>query len=466
MESSLYKISEKLKSLFSQHTLDSAAEKSSFIQRSSSKINPLNFLILMVLHMTKNSFQSLTAMTDILANLSGGVKITPQGLSERLGKKSTLRFLRRCYSALLRDCTGSRIDKIKNKGLLCEFHRVFIEDSTSCQLHQSLATSYKGTGGSAYKAGYKVHLTWEALTGSIHRLETTASSVPDQSTAGNILPTLKKGDLVIRDLAYFALPIFNEISERKAFFLSRMQQGVKIYTVDGRAIEDMSAHIDKHYPNANIVELNVLIGSAQKLPVRLIAYRCSSRVLAERLRKKRNNCRKRGTTLSKKSKHWVKFSFFITNVPEQLWKASVVGTVYRIRWDIEMVFKSWKSQMNIHIIKGKSKERVECFIVSRLIAICILNAYFSSVKRYLYDIYAKELSMFKFISWVLRNDRFLLIASPGAFEAELIKIIKTSTVDLCKQKRSRRTTLELLETSESFFEGYLSPLKRTPEGLA
>ena len=299
--------------------------------------------------------------------------------------------------------------------------------------------------GDGCKAGYKIHLVWEAISGSIQNLSITGSNVTDQSTAWNTLKLLQKDDLVIRDLGYFSTSIFSRINKQGAFFLSRFKQRVNVYTLEGEKIDNLPKYIDQKYPHSSVIELNVLIGSNEKSPVRLIAYRVPEKVMAQRLRKKKGIARTARRTLSKESKSYCKFTFLITNVPEDIWPAEILGIVYKLRWQIELVFKSWKSLANIDLIKGKSENRAHCFILGRLIAVLIITMFFSCIKRYVEGEWSRELSLHKFMLWVLQDQRFLLIACPLDFERELLRKINESILDLCKQRRSRATTQDALE---------------------
>ncbi|MFT4554004.1 MAG: hypothetical protein ACI9S8_002649 [Chlamydiales bacterium] len=244
---------------------------------------------------------------------------------------------------------------------------------------------------------------------------------------------------------------------------SRLKQNPKIYTTNGKEIKNLPEYIDRYFPNDSVVEIAVLIGGIQKVPVRLIAYRVPEEILNQRSRKQNRSAQKKGRTVSKKSKQWVRFTFLITNVSIEVWKAKVIGTVYKLRWEIENIFKNWKSNLEIHLMKGTSKERIACFIISRLMAIFIMTMYFSILRVYIYDKYERELSFHKFIKWFLRDRRLLLIVNPEFLERELIQILDTNSLGLCKQKRNRLTTLELLEQSIEFPEIYLQNYQK--EGL-
>jgi Transposase DDE domain len=221
----LEQITSKIKSIFSQGSIDKLAYESGFIRRSTNKINPLNFIILMTLSMSMNSLYSLEGMSDILAGLKGGIKISAQALSQRINGINAARFLRRCLSAILTDKLADPVTSLSRKGLLSTFNRVLLEDSTSCELNENLSSFYKGCGGCSYKAGYKINLVWDALSGSIKHLTVTGSHKSDQSFCNDIISSLEKTDLVIRDLGYFSIPIFSEIHSREAYFLSRLKRG-------------------------------------------------------------------------------------------------------------------------------------------------------------------------------------------------------------------------------------------------
>ncbi len=64
---------------------------------------------------------------------------------------------------------------------------------------------------------------------------------------------------------------------------------------------------------------------------------------------------------------------YITNVAQEVLSAKVVRIVYGLRWQVELMFKNWKSLLNIHILKGTRPERIKCILYGRLMTITMMT---------------------------------------------------------------------------------------------
>jgi len=60
-------------------------------------------------------------------------------------------------------------------------------------------------------------------------------------------------------------------------------------------------------------------------------------------------------------------------VTDQILSAKEIISTYKLRWQIELIFKTWKSNLNIHKVKPVKQERMECQLIAKLIWI-LLNA--------------------------------------------------------------------------------------------
>lgn len=67
----------------------------------------------------------------------------------------------------------------------------------------------------------------------------------------------------------------------------------------------------------------------------------------------------------------MRYNTFITNVCCSILPVAVIRKTYYLRWQIELVFKTWKSFFRIDKIKKVKKERLECQLLAKLLWILI-----------------------------------------------------------------------------------------------
>lgn len=234
---------DQVKSLFKEQEVNRLAKESKLIQRSTGKLNPMVFLIVMIVEMSLLGTHSLRAMCELFTQY-GGMSMTPQALSSRLNGAAAVSFFKKALSLILNSKLSNAINDVQQKGILSRFRNVYLEDSTTCTLHEHVADAFKGSGGDGCKAGYKVHTVWNAIKRCLEHFYVTPSSTTDQSQSFEILKHLKQGDLILRDLGYFSLPCFKKIHELGAYFLSRLKAGIKVYTSEGFLIGDIVKFIE------------------------------------------------------------------------------------------------------------------------------------------------------------------------------------------------------------------------------
>ncbi len=198
---------------------------------------------------------------------------------------------------------------------------------------------------------------------------------------------------------------------------------------------DLCLFLEKEFSTKDIVDLNVFI-TEKKVLVRMVVYRCSEEVTNQRCRLANEAAKKQGRTVSKAHKTLSKYSLYITNVPLTIWKAEIIGTIYILRWQIELIFKCWKSVCQIHVLKGTKPQRIQVLILSRLIQLSIYTIIYGIIQRYAENILKREVSMYKVFCWLKGEDEFYNILSIGLGEKEVKRLIKRSSKDKRKQRNS------------------------------
>lgn len=440
-----------LQRVINKKTVEELAWESKLIQRTSSKILGLDFLISMLIASADAEHASLEKISDIFHSINYRVKIKPQSIMERLNSESAPCFFQKIFKNIVKAQFDKYVSLI-SADLLQSFKKILIQDSSSMDLNGKLSTFFKGSGGRASKASIKIDVIYDFKTKRYEHIKLTDHSEADQKLGVNVLDFISTNTLVIRDLGYLRMDCIIKIDAMKAFFLSRMKNSTCVYLNREDENElDISEYMYRNNRNETMVDVEVYI-TKQKIPVRLIAYRVPAAIAAERRRKAHATAKKQGRTLTKKSLSLLDFSIFITNVPKEIWPTGVVGTIYRLRWQIELLFKSWKSRLKLDYLTGINPNRIEAMIYVRMILVIIINEIYK-VLDYIGHCAEIEVSMYKVYNWIKSENRLrrVLIGKLSWWEER--HLANLVAMSMSKQKRkNRKTSLQAIYESDFYYQ--------------
>ena len=341
--------------------------------------------------------------------------------------------------------------------LLCLFNRILVQDSTICILNEKLKNEYPGSGGSASKSSLKIDLIHEVKTGAIVKVSISEGNKPDIKESMEIVKEIKNGDLVLRDLGYSKQDSLAEITEKKGYFVSRCHPKWNIYLdVNDKSSIDLGSHLRHNHRNSNRIETDVYIGDKRK-EYRLIAYRVSEKSANERRRKCHRQAisKNNGKTASQARLALCDFVILITNIPLSMVTSEVIGTIYRIRWSIELIFKTWKSLLNLQLnLTGSKKTRIDCFVYTILILALLTMMIYGWMKKEKVEFVENELSFDKLTKWLLSREGYEWLLWQSLPKLE--KSLKNDYRGIKKQKRKRKTTLSRVVSCESYGDEFIS----------
>jgi len=167
--------------------------------------------------------------------------------------------------------------------------------------------------------------------------------------------------------------------------------------------------------------------------------------------RRRSKAKKKGRKPTKKHLYLQNWSMYITNAGEDKLPTKAVSTVYRLRWYIEIVFKSWKSYHGLDQVRGEREERIECFIYGRLIMMVIMTFLFGSIKRHVWQTKGREASLLKVIGHFQDKAKKMLsvITDLKAFA----RILYTEFVEACRlclmDSRKRLSTAQKVKLANA-----------------
>jgi hypothetical protein len=358
-------IGQKITSFFAE-TVEAVARETKFVQRRSA-LNGLNFLKVMVFGYLENPQASLSDLAKVCLDLE--VLITPQGLDERVNPFSVA-FLKAMYS--------QAFEMFKNRTplplpVLKQFSAINLVDSSVKELSDSMVAEYPGCGGNGAQASLKIQLVFDFLCGNLQQIRLQAGRAADQAYR-DYLAVVEQGSLTIADLGYFCLDALRAIAEKGAYFLIRYLYPTALLTPQGDRI-DLLALLRSE--TTHYIDLPVLLGCQpqHRIPCRLIALRLPQAVAEERRRKAIAHAAKRskGEILSKDYLYLLGWTLFLTNASTSMLSVAQVTCLYRVRWQIELIFKLWKSYCGLNAIGPWRKDRTWSEFYAKMIGIILAH---------------------------------------------------------------------------------------------
>ncbi|WP_155251456.1 IS4 family transposase, partial [Bacillus thuringiensis] len=363
-----------------------------------------------------------------------GTVLSPEGLNKRFNEKSVL-FLKHIFSLLLQQkvCEQTHI----SNQLYAHFKRIRIMDATMFQVPNTLEHIYPGSGGCAQTAGIKIQLEYDLHSGQFLNFQVGPGKNNDKTFGTECLNTLRPGDLCIRDLGYFSLEDLDQMDQRGTYYISRLKLNTNVYVKNpspeyfkNGAIKKQSEYIqinviqilNQLQPGETIEYQQAYIGDKQQLFSRLIFHRLTEAQLKKRLEKIAEKEKSKHKIYSDKSKLAAGLNVYVTNAPWEWVPMEQVHELYTLRWQIEIVFKTWKSLFDINHCRTVKQERIECHLYGKLIAIFLCSSTMFKMRQLLLQKKQKELSEYKAIG-MIQDHLFLLYQAIQKNTQEITKLL-------------------------------------------
>jgi len=330
------------------------------------------------------------------------------------------------------------------------FNRVLIFDSSRWDIDPQLKHILPGSGGGASDANCKLQAGYEYKTGTLGFFAVTEGIRPDQDYSRCLSDFVKTGDLMLADLGYFKLTVFQALATQGAFFLSRFLVGTTLHQADTQNKMDLIQRLQKC--TGNFLEMNVLMGKDEsKVACRLICLRVREEVGNTRRMKLYRRARKNGHTPSQMHLTLCDWTLFVTNATADMLPCERILTLYRLRWQIELIFKQLKSVLRIHVSNTANEYRLKCELYGKLIMAVLTHCFHASLNEHLWNTQSREISFDKFYKRVQERAFFFLrqflLSVSDAIKTILREIRKLARACIKSRQPSRKTTLELLEIS-------------------
>ena len=387
------------------------------------------------------------SLNDISADYlrEKGINVSKQSLDERINQKA-VSFIK----ALVLKSIEQEL-KSENGLSMKEFKRLKIKDSTSFQITERLSEAYPGSGGGGSNAGIRIQCEYDYLEGNLTDLSINAFNRQDQNDSIATLSQIEAKDLIIRDLGYINIKLLKGILSKDASFLSRLNSGTQVYEKKDdkyKVVDFEQIRREMKKNGQETIEMYVYIGS-DKLKVRMILSLVSEEVYQTRMKRyNKEKKKKQHNTISASKKVRAHFNIFITNLSSEQLPKEQAWSLYRLRWQIEIFFKVWKSIIEIDKIKAVKKERLELYLYSKLLLIVLGWKIIRQVQDRLYKYEKKAISIlksFKTVLTLLSEKGLLILQNINDLRCAIVEMYKIGREKhILEKRKGKQTSLEVL----------------------
>jgi Transposase DDE domain len=343
-------------------TADAAARASRFVQRTS-PLGGATFTQTLVFGFLANPNAALEELAQTAATL--GVEVSPQALDQRFTESAALCLERVLSTAITRVVAAAPVAI----PILERFTAVYLQDSSTIVLPDALAAVWQGCGGRQPEhtlAAVKLQVRVDLRTGRLEGPQLQDGRASDHAPA---LPTsLVPGSLRLADLGYWSLEDLQTLDHQGVFWLSRLQAATAVYDAQGQR-RDVVTWLETH--GGDSVEMPIRLGATHQLPARLLAVRVPQEVADQRRRRLRAEARRKGKTVSATRLALAAWTILVTNVPPDRLSIQEALVLARTRWQIELLFKLWKSQGRVDESRSSKPWRVLCEVYAKLLAMVV-----------------------------------------------------------------------------------------------
>lgn len=363
MASSVEDIADALQIVF-LGTAERVARPTGFVQRKSKLTGPA-FVQGLTFGWLDKPNATLEELAQGIKKL--GVTISPQALDQRFTPQAAAWLLGVLQDAVSRVVTSDPVAV----PILQRFRGgVCLLDATSLTLPDALADVWRGCGSRhpyGGRAALKLQVQLNLLNGQLTGPFPEAGRASDQRSVLQHAP-LAPETLRLADLGYFCLATFAERSRQGVYWLSRLEYGTKVY--DAAGTKWSLAKFLQQQPKGP-VDAAVQVGVAERLACRLVAVPVPPEVAAKRRERLRKKAVKKGHRLDPERWELAAWTVYITNVPVAMLAVEEVLVLGRCRWQIELLFKLWKSEGHIDESRSAKPWRILCEVYAKLLGMVV-----------------------------------------------------------------------------------------------
>src|SRR3989442_8878139 len=274
--------------------------------------------------------------------------ITYKAFSDQLAKPRFAAFMSTMASRLIGELPLKVLGFATGRAL-AEFRHIVIQDSSSFAIHDGLREVFPGRFKAVKPAAVELHTTMDLLCDA----PTVVVLTPDAASEQRFLPepASLRDSLLLADRGYIDLGYLHRVSQQGGFFIIRAKAGmnpqvVEAFREDGTRLRSLR--------NKSLKTMHAKLPKRQRVEL-IVEWQVETQTLRLRLPLSWNRRTK-------------EFCYLLTNLPAQRYRLDMIFRAYKWRWQVELLFKEWKSYANLHAFDTANPAIVEGLIWAAIAA--------------------------------------------------------------------------------------------------
>ena len=281
-------------------------------------------------------------------NALWGTTITYKAFYNQVAKPRFADFARAMTSRLIGDMTLKVLGFAKGRAF-AEFRHIVIQDGSSFAIHDGLREVFPGRFKAVKPAAVELHTTMDLLCDA----PTTVVLTPDTTNEQAFLPepASLRGSLLLADRGYLDLHYMRRVQDEGGFFIIRAKAGMNPQVVEAFREDGLRLRALRNKP---LKAIHAKLPKRQRVEL-VVEWQVEERPLRLRL-------------LISWNRQTKEFCYLVTNLPAPRYPLAMICRAYKWRWQVELLFKEWKSYANLHAFDTENPAIVEGLIWTAIAA--------------------------------------------------------------------------------------------------
>ena len=230
-----------------------------------------------------------------------------------------------------------------------EFRHIVIQDGSSFAMHDALREVFPGRFKVVKPAAVALHTTMDVLCDA----PTTVVLTPDTASAQTFFPepAALRDSVLLADRGYLDLHYMRRVQDAGGFFLIRAKAGMNPQVVEAWREDGLRLRSLRNKP---LKVIHAKLPKRQRVEL-VVVWQMEEHALRLRL-------------LISWNRRTQEFCYLLTNLPAPRYHLDMIYRAYKWRWQVELLFKEWKSYANLHAFDTAKVAIVEGLIWTAIAA--------------------------------------------------------------------------------------------------